>query len=81
MPDFRIETYRILNVTEASEYQALSAANKDFYKIIISAGIVNLAPGAIVRETLWSMFDEESVTGQALRDPDNRFVLIPAVEE
>ena len=81
MADFRIETYRILNATEASEYQALSAANKDFYKIIISAGIVNLEPGSIVRETLWGMFDDESVTGQALRDPENRFVLIPAAED
>lgn len=81
MEDFRIETYRILDVTKASEYLALSDENKVWYDLFISSGIVNLAEGSLAQEKLWGMFDEESNTGKELRDPANRFVIIPQEEE
>lgn len=81
MTDFRIETYRILDITKASEYLALSNQNKAFYDIFISAGIVNLSEGSVVQIALWNMFDENTETGQKLRDESNRFVLIEQEEE
>lgn len=76
MGDFRIETYRIFDVTEPSEYLALGAQNKNVYNLIISMGIVNLAEGSSAQTLLWDMFPEESDTGARLRDAANRFVLI-----
>jgi len=81
MPDFRIETYRILDVTKASEYQALSDNDKALYNLFISAGTVNLEENSIVQKKLWNMFGENTETGQRLRDPLNLFVLIPQQPE
>lgn len=79
--EFRIETYRIFDVTAPSEYLALSAQNKENYKTILSLGIVNLSDGTLGQTLLWGMFPEGTVTGDALRNPDNRFILIEQVEE
>lgn len=77
MAEFRMETYRILDITQASEYLALSAENKAWYDLFMSCGVINLETGSLAQEKLWGMFDENSNTGKELRDPDNRFVIIP----
>lgn len=81
MADFRIETHRIISITKASEYLALSTENKAWYNLFMSAGKINLETGSLAQEKLWGMFDAESNTGADLRDPENRFVLVPAAEE
>ena len=81
MADFRIEAYRIIDITKASEYLALSVEDKAWYNLFISAGIVNLEVGSLAQEKLWDMFGEETNTGAELRDPANRFVVVPAVQE
>ena len=81
MPAVTVKTYRILNITEPSEYNALSAAYKEAYKVAISAFVVDLEPGTPVYNNLWAMFPEGSTTGDALRDPANRFLVHPAEEE
>ena len=55
-------THHILECTTASEYTALSAANKDAYRQIISCGEVDLSDGTGIRTKLWNMFDENSTT-------------------
>jgi len=77
MEEFRIETHKILSVTKLSELAALSDTNKEIYKLIISAGTVNLNEDSWVHDRLWAMFPVGSETGDALRNVDNRFVLIP----
>ena len=55
-------THEVLEATVAAEYNALSDANKDAYKQIISCGIVNLTDGNALRNKLWNMFDAQSTT-------------------
>jgi hypothetical protein len=62
----RIPTYQIIESTAASEYNALSDANKDAYRQIVSCGVVDLSEGTGIRTKLWNMFDEESETRTAL---------------
>ena len=64
------ETYRIIDCLDISEYNALSDANKDFLRIVISAKVVNLDEGSQVRTKLWNIFPEGSVTGDKMRDSD-----------
>jgi hypothetical protein len=71
-----MDTGRILSVTKLSEISNLSDTNKELFKLIISAGTVDLHEDLWVRDRLWTMFPEGSVTGDALRDPDNRFILV-----
>lgn len=59
-------TYKIMEATLASEYNALSAANKDAYRQIVSCGIVDLTDGTSIRTKLWNIFDSESTTRAAL---------------
>jgi len=75
--EFRIETYRILSVVKLAELSGLSDNNKELFGLIISAGIVDLQDNSWVKNRLWLMFPADSVTGAALRDPENRFVMIP----
>ena len=49
-------TYKILEATDPTEWSALSADNKVFYNIIISAGTINFAEGTLVRTILLGMF-------------------------
>jgi DnaJ-class molecular chaperone len=62
MADGIVHTYEIMEATDASEYNALSDANKDAYRQIVSCGIVNLADGTALRGKMWNMFDSESTT-------------------
>lgn len=81
MTEFLIETYRIVNFTKASEYLALSAENKVWYSLFVSAGKVDLSTNSLAQEKLWGMFDDESSTGKDFRDVDNGLVAPPPVEE
>jgi hypothetical protein len=81
MPSVTMKTYRIVNVTDATEYNALSDNNKAAYNLIMSCGITDLEPGSPAYNHLWSMFPEGTTTGDALRDPANRFLVRPAEEE
>lgn len=71
---FRIESFLVFELTDTGEYQALSAANKDAYKMILSTTIVDLNEGSLAQTLLWNMFPENSVTGARLRDPANRLI-------
>ena len=53
---------QVLDNTISSEYNALSAANKDAYKMILSCGVLDLTDGNSIRTKLWNMFDENSTT-------------------
>ncbi len=81
MAEFLIETYRIVSLTKASEYLALSAENKAWYNLFVSAGLIDLSTDSLAQEKLWGMFDTESNTGSDLRDVSNGLVLPPPVEE
>lgn len=59
-------TYAVIESTSASEFNALSDANKDAYRQILSCGTIDLADGTNVRTKLWNMFDSESETRAAL---------------
>lgn len=56
------DTHEIVEATKVSEYNALSSANKERYKLIISAGAVDLSEGTKVRLALWAMFGEGTET-------------------
>ena len=55
-------TYKVLEATDASEYAALSDANKDAYKMILSCGEVDLSDGTAVRTKLLAMFGAGTTT-------------------
>jgi hypothetical protein len=56
------QTYRIVEATDSTEYNALSDTNKGRYALIISAGLVDLMDGTAIRSTLWSMFGDGTTT-------------------
>ena len=56
------KTYKIIEATDQTEYNALSDNNKDRYALIISAGRVDFEEGTIVKATLWAMFGEGTTT-------------------
>lgn len=58
----RASAYKILEITDSSEYNALSDANKEAYKMIISCGSADIATGTVLRTKLDNMFGEGSVT-------------------
>ena len=61
-PDDVYPTYKIIEATDATEYAALSDANKDAYKMIVSCGTVDLADGTVVRTKLMAMFGAGTTT-------------------
>ena len=81
MAELLIQTYRILSITKASEYQNLSETDKAWYNLFISAGIVDLQEESLVQEKLWDMFNEETNTGRELRDVNNGLTLPQVAEE
>lgn len=54
--------YQIVESTDLGEYNALSAANKDRYKAILSCGILSLAEGSTIKSALWTFFGEGTTT-------------------
>lgn len=80
---FTVETYRIFELIDPTEYNALSALNKDVVRIILSMGKVDLNEGSQAQTLLWTIFDENSMTGARLRDESNRLVFVepPPPEE
>lgn len=79
--DFRIETYKIFGVMKKQEYEALSEEDKEMLNLLMSCTVINLAEGSKAHTFLWSTFPGNTVTGEALRDPENGFVFIPAAPE
>jgi len=74
---FLRKTYRIIEATVPAEYNELSDNNKDRYKLIISAGLIDFSDDTTVKSALWAMFPEGTDTRvnlEALESP-------PAVEE
>ena len=61
-PDNVYPTYKIIEATDATEYAALSDANKDVYKMILSCGTVDLSDGTEVRARLLAMFGAGTTT-------------------
>jgi hypothetical protein len=68
---FTGESYRIIDCTKNSEFQNLSDNHKEWYKIFVSAGRLNLSAGSFARDKLWVMFPEDTETGAKLRDYTN----------
>ena len=56
------KTYKIIEATVPAEYNALSDNNKDRYKLIISAAIIDFSEGTTVKNALWAMFGEGTTT-------------------
>ena len=80
---FTVETNRIFDITEPSEYVALNENNKRAYDVIMSLTNVDLNEGSLAQTLLWNMFGENSVTGARLRDKANGLVFVerPPEEE
>ena len=57
-----VRTYRILDATDISEYNALSDDDKTLYHLIISAGIVDLQDGTNTRTVLMAIFGPGTTT-------------------
>lgn len=57
-----VRTYLIFEATVLSEWQALSAENKEIYRIIIATSIVDLTDGTKARQALINMFGAGSQT-------------------
>ena len=55
-------TYKIMNATVASEYNALSDANKAAYDLIISCGIISLDVDSDVLLKLFNLFPDGTDT-------------------
>ena len=55
-PENHFYTYQIIEATEVSDYNGLSDDNKERYKMIISATIVDLSSGMKIRQALMNMF-------------------------
>lgn len=71
------ETFRIIECTDLQEYLALSATWKDVYRILVSAVVLNMSEGSKARTALWTMFPADTVTGAALRNPQNGLTPLP----
>lgn len=61
-----IETYRIYNVIDASEFTALSAANQQLVRDILSMGTVDASVGTAVRTRMLALFGAGTATRTAL---------------
>jgi len=61
-------TYSILERTVPSDWAALTAAQKEVYALVISAGTVNFAPGSNAKEILVGLFEVGSATRTALEE-------------
>lgn len=57
-----VYAYEILDATDTTEYNALSDANKDAYKMILMCGIVDLTEGTQSHTKLWNIFGEGTTT-------------------
>lgn len=68
MTEFKVETYRILDCTDWAEKKELRKADEADYDLFISARIVNMGEGSLVKTKLWAMFPEGTNTGDSMRD-------------
>ena len=57
-----IYTYELIDVTDDSEYSALSASQKNVFGLITSAGMIDISDGTSIHDKLWSMFGDGSTT-------------------
>jgi len=71
------ETYRLIECANLSELAALSDANKELFKLFVSAKVLNLNEGSVAKTRLWAMFPEDTETGQKIRDWRNGLVPRP----
>ena len=55
-------TYKIIEATDSSEFNALTDNQKDVYKMIISAGRVDISEQSVVYQKLLAFFGAESTT-------------------
>ena len=56
------DSYKILEAIDSTEYDALTDAQKDGVKTLLSCGRVDLNEGKIGRVRLWNWFGAESTT-------------------
>jgi len=52
----RLDTSEIMELIDPAEYLALSSENRDFLKIILSCGTVNMNPNHITRDWIFGIF-------------------------
>jgi len=62
------ETYRLIEVIVPSEYNALSDANKERIKMILSCGTIDMRSGSFIREMIFGLFPEGTDTYSALAE-------------
>ncbi len=65
------DTYRIIDCLNMGEYNDLPKKDKEFLAMLISSAVLNLSEGSVARTELWSMFPENTETGQKIRDHRN----------
>jgi hypothetical protein len=61
-----VPTCKVASCINSTEYLALSDPAKDGVKIVLSCGFVDMGDGQWARTTLFTIFDEASVTRVAL---------------
>ena len=81
MGEFLVETYRVLDCLDTTEYVSLSAVQKTVLGLIVSAGKINFSDNSKAKILLWDIFDENTITGAAFRDCVNGLISPPPVEE
>lgn len=74
-----VPTYRIYNVVDTSEFSALSAANQQLLRDILSMGTVDASTGTSVRTRLLALFGAGTATRTALAALAAPFEAIPQV--
>lgn len=76
---FSGDTWRIIECTEPKEYAELKDEQKDWYRIIVSAVIVDMSEDSKARTNLLDMFPKGTTTGDRIRDPANGLTPAPYI--
>ena len=59
--------WELLEMTDFSEWDALSKKDKEMFQLIISAGTIYFTDGASVRNVLLNLFPVGTITGNKFR--------------
>lgn len=65
-PSNVFRSYLILEEIDATEYDALSDAQKASFALLLQCGMVDMNTGKMGKVGLWAMFDSESTTRASL---------------
>ena len=68
-----VESYRILDAIDINEYKALSAAERDILKLLLSVGKIDVSPNTQGRALLLDVFGTSNVTKSNFNNISNTF--------